>query len=170
MRRPGGETPGSGVSRWRTAGQAEYAVGAQGLKTRQEMADTPEVMARRVFVTSQLALLVASCGVAALTSRAADWREIPLVLLLAGLALVSDALAIEARGQRLSGSFIALVLAMAFLGPAPAVAIGLLTILVDVVRTRWRGDWVRLLTNLAAYATFPLVGALLIRWPLSVSP
>src|SRR5919112_3558840 len=104
MRRPDGETPEAGVSRWRTAGQAEYALGGQGLKTRQKSADMAVVMARRLFVTSQLALLVASCGVAALTSRAADWREIALVLLLAGLALISDALAIEARGQRLSGS------------------------------------------------------------------
>src|SRR4051794_24854410 len=127
-------------------------------------------MARRLLIAFEVSLLGCSVAAAALLSRASDWREIPLVALLAGLALVSDALAIEARGQRLSGSFIALVLAMAFLGPAPAVAIGLLTMLVDLARTGWRRDPALVLTNLATYATFPLVGAVMIRWPLSVDP
>ena len=52
--------------------------------------------------------------------------------------MLSDALSIETRGQRLSGSFIALVLAMAFLGPAPAVAIALLTIGVDAAASGCR--------------------------------
>jgi putative nucleotidyltransferase with HDIG domain len=96
-----------------------------------------------------------------LTSRASDWHPLGLVILLAILAVTSDALAIDARGQRLSGSFIALVLGMALLGPAPACAMGLAAILVDTARSR-PGTFYTL-NNLATYAAFPLVGGLLIR-------
>ena len=61
---------------------------------------------------------------AALLSTAADWQPIELVLLLFVLAVGSDLLTVEVRGLRVSGSFLAIVLAMALLGPAPAVAIG----------------------------------------------
>src|SRR5206468_10851195 len=104
----------------------------------------------------------AASGVGAvLTSRSSDWHPVGLVVLLAILAITSDALAIDARGQRLSGSFIALVLAMALLGPAPAVAMGVAAILVDVARSR--PGTLYTLNNLATYAAFPLVGGLLIR-------
>jgi putative nucleotidyltransferase with HDIG domain len=61
-----------------------------------------------------------------------------------------------------SGSFIALVLAMVVLGPAPATTIGLLTTIAAGVRTR---KWGRLtwLVEFATYATFPLVGGLVAR-------
>jgi putative nucleotidyltransferase with HDIG domain len=121
---------------------------------------------RRAFIVAQIALLVAAVAVAAATSRASDWEPAGLVVLLAVLALVSDALTIETRGQRLSGSFIALVLAMAFLGPAPAVAMALLTIAVDAIRARPPREYV--LNNAATYATFPLVGGLLARLALDL--
>ena len=75
--------------------------------------------------------------------------------------MLSDALSIETRGQRLSGSFIALVLAMAFLGPAPAVAIALLTIGVDAARERLSPA--RTVSNAVTYTLFPLAGGLLAR-------
>jgi putative nucleotidyltransferase with HDIG domain len=98
---------------------------------------------------------------AVLTTRISDWQPLGLVILLGILAVTSDALAIDARGQRLSGSFIALVLAMALLGPAPACAMGLTAILVDTARSR--PSTLYTLNNLATYAAFPLVGGLLIR-------
>jgi putative nucleotidyltransferase with HDIG domain len=116
---------------------------------------------RNVLIGVHIGLLVAALAGAALTSRTADWEPIGLVALLAVLAVMSDALTIETRGLRLSGSFLALVLAMSFLGPAPAVAIAMLTIGVDSVRSRPAA--VSVLCNLATYAIFPLVGALLIR-------
>jgi putative nucleotidyltransferase with HDIG domain len=106
-------------------------------------------------------ILAASVAGAVLTTRSADWDPVGLVILLAILAVTSDALAIDARGQRLSGSFIALVLAMALLGPAPACAMGVAAILVDTVRSR--PSILYALNNLATYAAFPLVGGLLIR-------
>ena len=108
-------------------------------------------------------MLLAGCGVlvAVRPSEARDWEPIELVLLLLVLAIGSDVLTIEFRGIRISGSFLALVLAMALLGPAPAAAIG-------VVGHRDRRGPVRrgrgtgTLMNLAVWATFPIVGALII--------
>ena len=62
--------------------------------------------------------------VALATTELRDWEPIELVLLLLVLAIGSDILTIEFRGIRISGSFLALVLAMALLGPAPAAVIG----------------------------------------------
>ncbi len=107
-------------------------------------------------------LLAVALAVAAATSTAADWRPPGLVLVLLALAVITDLFAVSHEGQRISGSFLALVLAMALLGPAPAVAIGVASVLADHVRAR--NPPARLLTNLAAFATFPLVGALLVRW------
>jgi len=116
---------------------------------------------RRVVLASQAVILAVSLVGMVMASRAADWHPVGLVVLLGILAVTSDALAIDARGQRLSGSFIALVLAMALLGPAPACAMGLAAILVDTARSRPGTLYV--LNNLATYAAFPLVGGLLIR-------
>jgi putative nucleotidyltransferase with HDIG domain len=120
-------------------------------------------MRLRALAVLNVVLLVAAIAAAAATSRTSDWHPEGLVVLLAVLALVSDAVAITARGMRLSGSFIALVLAMALLGPAPAVLLGLLVIVVYTIRGP-RPAFPLVLNNLATYAVFPVVGALLIRW------
>ncbi len=109
----------------------------------------------------ELVLLVAALAVAAATSRASDWEPLSLLVVLTIVALTSDALTIETRGHRLSGAFIAIVLAMCFLGPAPAVAIALVTMAFDWVRDRPPLNYA--LNNLATYAIFPLVGGLLAR-------
>ena len=98
---------------------------------------------------------------ACLTSRAADWSPIWLVLALAAAALISDALSLQLKTLRISGSFSALVLAMSMLGPAPAVAIALLVIGASCVRDGLKSH--QMSANLAAYAVFPLVGGLLAR-------
>ncbi|MBI5107038.1 MAG: HD-GYP domain-containing protein [Solirubrobacterales bacterium] len=109
----------------------------------------------------QVLLLSGSLVGAVMTSRASDWEPVPLVILLAALALVSERLAIETRSLRLSSSFMAFILAMFFLGPAPAVAMALLSIVVDMVRVRTPRSGV--LINLCAYATYPFVGAMAVR-------
>src|SRR3954449_560671 len=113
-------------------------------------------------LAGEAALLAAATLIAALSSTAADWQPAGLVAILLALAVVADLFVVSHGGQRISGSFLALVLAMALLGPAPAVAIGVASVLADHVRAR--NPPARLLTNLAAFATFPLVGALLVRW------
>ena len=50
---------------------------------------------------------------------------------------------------------------MALLGPAPAAAIGVISVLVDQLRSR--NPLPRFITNVATYATFPLIGGLLIQ-------
>jgi putative nucleotidyltransferase with HDIG domain len=107
-------------------------------------------------------LLLVVAVVAALTSTAEDWTPVGVVFVLLGLAVVTDLFAVEHEGQRISGSFLALVLAMTLLGPAPAATIGVVSVLVDHVRARNPAE--RLIANLAAFATFPLIGGLLARW------
>ena len=120
-------------------------------------------MRRHAAIGCACFLLIGALVGALVTSRAQDWHPTGTFLLLLLLAVASDALGtIEARGQRLSGSFIAVVLAMAFLGPAPAVFISVLTISVDAARSR--PQRAHALCNLAAHAAFPLVGGLLGRF------
>lgn len=113
---------------------------------------------RRRAACVQAALLAGALATAGTASAAAQWEPLPLVFLLAGLALATDAVPLAIGGYRFTGAFVALVLSMALLGPAPAVAIGVLCAAVDAARTRPAAPF--LLNNLAAYATFPLAGAL----------
>jgi putative nucleotidyltransferase with HDIG domain len=114
-----------------------------------------------LYAASQGALLAAALAGTVVTSKASDWHPIWAVALVGGLAIGAYMFAIRLGHMRLSGSFIALVLAMVVLGPAPAAVIGLATIVVDGVRRRRAHDWFPWLTDLATYATFPLVGGLL---------
>ncbi len=114
------------------------------------------------LIVAEGALGILAVAVAVLTSTQDDWNPIVLVLVLTALALGSDLFAVSHEGQRISGSFLALVLAMTLAGPAPAVAIGVGSVLVDHAIAR--NPLPRLITNLATFATFPLVGGLLARW------
>ncbi len=111
------------------------------------------------LIAGEVVVLVVACVIAALVSTAADWEPVGLFAVLLALAIGSDLLAVRHREQRISGSFLAIVLAMALLGPAPAVVIGVVSVLVDQVRAR--NPLPRFITNLATYATFPLIGGLL---------
>src|SRR5688500_13226622 len=113
------------------------------------------------LIAGELAVFVLACIVAASVSTAADWEPPELVAVLLALAVGSDVLAVRHKAQRISGSFLALVLAMALLGPAPAVAIAVVSVIVDQLRSR--NPLPRFITNLATYATFPLIGSLLIQ-------
>src|SRR5213596_1388825 len=100
---------------------------------------TKAVTGRRALISScHLAMLILALTVAAATSEARDWAPIELVLLLLVLAVGSDVLTIEFRGIRVSGSFLALVLAMALLGPAPAAVVGAASAASGATRTRRR--------------------------------
>jgi putative nucleotidyltransferase with HDIG domain len=107
---------------------------------------------------------LASGGIAgaALTSRASDWHPVGLVVLLFILALGSEAMTLEMRGIRMSGSFLALVLTMSLLGPAPAVAVALSCIALD--QSMFRRPSTSLLINFATFALFPLCGGLMVEY------
>jgi putative nucleotidyltransferase with HDIG domain len=113
------------------------------------------------LIAGEVVVLVIACAVSALDSTKADWEPPELFGVLLALAVGSDLLAVRHKVQRISGSFLALVLAMALLGPAPAVAIGIASVVVDQLRAR--NPPPRFVTNLATYATFPLIGGLLIQ-------
>jgi putative nucleotidyltransferase with HDIG domain len=108
-----------------------------------------------------LALLSAACAGAAVSTRSADWAPFEVFVLLLGIAVISDAFPLDFRSIRISGSFLAIVLAAALLGPAPAAAIGVATVLADAARTRV--SRFGLIVNLAIYSSFPLVGGLVFR-------
>ena len=108
------------------------------------------------------ALLAAATIGAVLTSRAADWHPLSLLGLLFVLAAASELMGLEIRNFRLTGSFVALVLAMALLGPAPAVALSVPCMLIDGVMSRRPLD--RAIANLATFATYTLVGGLMVNW------
>ncbi|HEX3435078.1 MAG TPA: HD domain-containing phosphohydrolase [Solirubrobacteraceae bacterium] len=106
-------------------------------------------------------LLVGALLMAAHLSRGEEWEPLALVGLLLVLSLVAEQFDFTIRGQHLSASFIALMLTMALLGPAPAVAFGLAAMILNSsVRRLSAPLW---LNNLATYAVFPLVGGLLVR-------
>jgi putative nucleotidyltransferase with HDIG domain len=124
-------------------------------------ADKQGVMGRRTLVVMQATLLGAALAGAVLTSRAADWHPIELVIALTLVTVISDAIPVETRSLRLSGSFTSLVLAMALLGPGPAVAMAVLSMVIDAIRRPLPRHL--LLANFAAFATYPLVGGLMVR-------
>jgi putative nucleotidyltransferase with HDIG domain len=105
------------------------------------------------------ASVAAACATIVL-SHSSDWQPWPLVGLLLVLCIGSDALTVEVRNVRITGSFLAIVLAMALLGPAPAAMIGGTASLVDALIAR--RPLVNALMNIANYMIFPLVGGVMI--------
>src|SRR5262249_37669162 len=112
------------------------------------------VTGRRALTSGiHVVLLVAAGLIAVATTHTQDWMPVELVFLLLVLAIGSDVLTIDFRGIRVSGSFLSIVLAMALLGPAPAIVIGVAATAVDAVLTP--RPWQRTLSNFAVWATFP---------------
>ena len=104
---------------------------------------------------------VALAGVvvlAALTSNQADWQPIGLVVALAALMAVADVVDTTVRQIRISLGLIVQVVAMAMLGPAPAVAIGVFATLAESATNRVPPR--KALTNLLIFALLGLAGGL----------
>ncbi len=120
----------------------------------------PANLMRRLFWGIEALLLAGALGAAALLSHAYEWHSLPLVGLLLALALGGQRLSLEVRGQHLSAAFVAVVLAMSLLGPAPAVLLGVAPmVLTSAMRRLSPALW---LNNLSTYAVFPLVGGLMV--------
>lgn len=87
-----------------------------------------------------------------------DW-DIAFFAVLLSFSIFSDLTAVSTESKvKISGSFLALVIAMVFLGGTPAALIGVATILTGWLR--WRDEWHYLLNNILTYALFPLVGGI----------
>jgi hypothetical protein len=130
---------------------------------RPRVAGPPALAGRRkLTVIGQSVLLAGVLAAAVLLSTEDQWQPPVLVGLLFVLVLGSDFIVLEAKRFRIGGSFLGIVLAMALLGPAPAVLMGLASAALDAARSRPRGTY--LLNNLVTYATFPLLGSLALLW------
>jgi putative nucleotidyltransferase with HDIG domain len=118
-------------------------------------------LTRGLFLLAEALVLAGSLAIAVLTSRAQDWGPLTLIALLFALALVGQRLTVEIRGQRLTAAFVAWVLAMSLLGPAPAALFGIaITAATSATRRLPLTSW---LTNLSTVAAFTVAGGLMIR-------
>lgn len=116
----------------------------------------------RRLVALEVAALVAAAAVAVARSGYANWDG-GLAAVLLVLAIASDLTAVETASQkiRISGSFLAIVVAIVLLGSTPAALIALGSIAIGWFRTRYAPS--DLLINLVTYAWFPLLGGIAFR-------
>jgi putative nucleotidyltransferase with HDIG domain len=102
--------------------------------------------------------LILTAAVAVWRAPMANW-DLGLFAILLGFSIFSDLTsASTGRKIRISGSFLALVLSMVFLGGAPAALIGVVTIAIGWLR--WREETHYFINNLLTYSIFPLVGGI----------
>jgi hypothetical protein len=93
---------------------------------------------------------------AILRAPTSNW-DLALLGILLAFSIFSELTAVDTDSSLvIGGSFLAIVVAMVFLGGPPAALIGVLTILVGWLR--WRSAWYTLLSNLTNYMAFPLIG------------
>jgi putative nucleotidyltransferase with HDIG domain len=112
----------------------------------------------KVAIGVQVAALAVVVVVGVWRAPIANW-DLGLFGVLLAFSVFSDLTAVSTESKlKVSGSFLALVVAMVFLGGAPAAIIGVATILAGYLR--WRDEWHYLLNNLLTYAVFPLVGGI----------
>ncbi len=115
---------------------------------------------RCVFVSAEAILLGGTLVAAVLLGNAGEWSPTTLVGLLLALAFLGEWFSVELSDGQVSASLVAIVLAIALLGPAPAAACGVAAMLHRSARRRLPAtQW---LNNLSTFATVPFVGGLLV--------
>jgi putative nucleotidyltransferase with HDIG domain len=109
-------------------------------------------------MAAELAGFGVATALAIATAGTGNW-DLGLLLTLAGFSIAGDLWAIDTGTRiKVSGSFLALVLAMVFLGGSQAALLGVVTIAIGWIR--WREEAAAFVNNLHAYAWFPLLGGL----------
>jgi putative nucleotidyltransferase with HDIG domain len=122
------------------------------------MTDTRSTRAAMAAMLLGLALVAVAAWIEA---PSCNWDLVLFGVLLA-FSIFSDLTAVSTESKvKVSGSFLALVVAMVFLGGTPAALIGVTTILVGWLR--WRDEPHFLVNNVLTYALFPLIGGVLFR-------
>jgi hypothetical protein len=119
----------------------------------------------QVFRVAAVGLLSVTVVGAALSSRAADWRPLWLFVTLAVLGVIGDRVHAYTGRMRLSAGLTIVALAMALLGPAPAVLICFISRISQALQTdglRLRGRRLALVWNLGMYIDV-LLGSLAIQ-------
>jgi putative nucleotidyltransferase with HDIG domain len=112
----------------------------------------------RQVIIVMLGALAATAAVGVWDATDNNW-DLAFFAVLLAFSVFSDLTAVSTESKvKVSGSFLALVVAMVFLGGTPAALIGVATILTGWIR--WRDDWHYLLDNILTYAIFPLAGGI----------
>jgi len=102
-----------------------------------------------------LTALAVDIGLVVWRASYAEW-DLALFGILLGFSIFSDVMSIETESRlKISGNFLALVLAIVLLGGAPAAIIGAISILAGWLR--FRESLADLLVNMVTYLTFPLL-------------
>ncbi|HWA53585.1 MAG TPA: HD domain-containing protein, partial [Solirubrobacterales bacterium] len=106
-----------------------------------------------------IAGLIVTALVAVWDVSESNW-DLVLFCVLLSFSVFSYLTAVSTETKvKVSGTFLALVLAMVFLGGTPAALIGVTAILVGWL-ARWHDEWHFLLNNVLTYAAFPLLGGI----------
>ncbi len=109
----------------------------------------------------RLLLLAARRSGSVLVSSAGEWHPAALVAVLGVLALVGECFSVELSDGALTASTVAIVLAMALLGPTPAAACGVVAMTINALKRRPSGTgW---LNNIVSFAAVPFVGGFLMQ-------
>jgi putative nucleotidyltransferase with HDIG domain len=119
----------------------------------------------QLFRFAAVGLLTVTVAGAALSSRSADWRPLWLFCTLAFLGVLGDQVHAYSGRMRLSAGLTIVALAMALLGPAPAVLICFISRISQAIQSdglRLRGRRLALVWNLGMYIDV-LLGSLAIR-------
>ncbi len=118
-------------------------------------------LTRYIYWGAEVLLLAGALFATTRFSRAEEWQPVALVALVLVLAFLSETLTVATSDGMLNPSLVAFVLAMGLLGPAPAMACGIVAGVVGSARRRLRvAFW---LGNLTAYVVPAFAGGLMVR-------
>ena len=125
------------------------------------MQETPSTRPIKPTVVAHVVGLLVVLAVAIWQAPKGNW-DLGLFSILLLFALISHFTAVETPSKlKISGSFLALIMAMAFLYGTPAALMGAITILVSYVSNRIPLHF--FLNNLLTFITFPLVGGIVVQ-------
>jgi putative nucleotidyltransferase with HDIG domain len=111
----------------------------------------------RTLRLAQALLTAGALTAAALLSAPDQWHPVALVVGLLLFALISEPVPLYFKGLGVSGGFLSVAVAVVVAGVAPAMLIGVITMVSNAVRRRAGvAQW---LPNVSIHAGFPLVGA-----------
>jgi putative nucleotidyltransferase with HDIG domain len=117
-------------------------------------------LTQSIFWASEALLLAGTIAAGVWLSSPGEWSPVLLVALLLVLALAGEWFSVEVSYGQLSASLVAIVLAMALLGPGPAAACGIAAMIHrSAVGRLSPSQW---LNNLTTFAAVPFAGGALV--------
>lgn len=117
-------------------------------------------LTRRLFWAAEFVLLGCTVALAASISHPSEWQPIALVVVVAGFALLGQWFSVSTSAGVFNASLVAIVLAMALLGPAAAAACSVAGPILNSAQRRLPlAQW---LNNITTFAVAPFVGGLVV--------